>query len=172
METQSGSSSSLPSAITVSTEEMTGGCFCGHIQYAIASGSEVRSGFCSCKTCQKLHSAPTTCWFGLKTEKVSLTVGGASFDSVMSPNASVRLFRASNRATRLGCAICGAPIFFQVDGADWIDVTLCSLNMPWADTLIPAEHMWNREKPSWFETTDSAPRYDTEPDIGSEAAAG
>lgn len=175
MGSEDGRETEPPTAITTSLESMTGSCFCGTVCYTVAAGSELRSGYCNCKMCQKLHAAPTTAWVGLKTHLVTMRVDGSPVvGDIFSPeNPGTRLFRSSERAQRLGCATCGTPLFFKVDGADWLVFTLCSLDPPWLNKVIPAEHLWHSQKAPWFETNDSwAPRYDTEPGMENESAMG
>lgn len=166
--TNDSSTSNQPKPVTIAPTNLTGRCFCGKCSYSIKSGSELRTGYCSCQICQKLHAAPTTTWVGLKTPNLEFVVDGHStkdIEEVMSGEqeiAGTRVFRSSAKAARLACAVCGTPLLFFTF-ADWIDVTHSSLDLQFKHTLIPAEHLWQSEKSPWFETTDSwAPRYDTE----------
>ncbi|KAI9013636.1 Mss4-like protein [Hyaloraphidium curvatum] len=169
----------VPFPVTsVAEEQMSGRCFCGAVSYTVAAGSELRCGFCCCRTCQRLHAAPIVAWFGLKNSCVEVAAAGQSLslpDVMNGAATAVRTFASSSRARRACCSNCGTPIFFQVNGADWIDVTHASLDEPWIRKLVPAEHLWQSAKLPWFETTDSwAPRYTEEPlpdELGTEATA-
>lgn len=93
-----------------------GGCLCGAVRYR-AEGEPLSAGFCHCRMCRQAAGAPVVAWVAFRRSGFSWTRGEA--DSI----------RASARATRRSCPLCGTALSFEYAGAaDVVDVAVASLD--------------------------------------------
>ena len=98
------------------TPELTGGCQCGAVRYALYAAPE-RATICHCRMCQKQFGA----YFGPLA-----SVPQADFAWTRGQPA---WFRSSEAARRGFCAACGTPLAYQVIG-EAVAVALGSLDDP------------------------------------------
>lgn len=118
---------------------MTGGCQCGGVRYALYETPE--STVCHCRMCQKAVGGPFAAFCKVKTLAFAWTRGEPSS------------FRSSSVAERHFCSACGTPLTFRYLDGDAIEVTTGSLDdaaaapptmnfgsesrLPWIDRLLP-----------------------------------
>ncbi len=137
----------VPSAVEPhgSAIALEGGCLCGAVRYRVEAG-EIDSAYCHCRMCQRATGAPAVPWFTVDGSRFSYTSG------------KPRIYRSSSKAVREFCGTCGTPLVFRPDDDPRVDVTNATLD----DTAAvpPRYHIWRMSRISWFETTDSLPRYD------------
>src|SRR5258708_7064476 len=96
---------------------ITGGCQCGAVRYALHMEPQ-RTQFCHCRMCQRAVGNVFAALTGVKKDKIEWTAG---------PPAT---FASSSLAQRGFCAKCGTPLTFSYNDAEWIYVTIGSLDEP------------------------------------------
>jgi len=122
---------------------LTGGCFCGHVRYE-AEGATFNQTNCHCSICRRTTGAPFVAWFSVPRAQLKLT-------------SEPKRFRSSGKATRGFCPACGAQITFELDGADEIDITTCSLDDP--NRASPVDHTWTSSQLAWVKLADGLPQF-------------
>lgn len=107
------------------SDEMTGGCQCGRIRYAVTIDND-DAYLCHCRMCQR-------------------ATGGVSIAFRNVPRAAVRwltaepdYYRSSPIAQRGFCAACGTPLTFRFDEGENIDLTVGSFDDP--SRFVPRYH--------------------------------
>jgi hypothetical protein len=66
------------------------------------------------------------------------------------------IYHSSEKAERCFCPACGTQLILR-DEADYVDVTLASLDDP--EAVRPGYHIWTASRIDWFDTKDDLPRY-------------
>lgn len=122
---------------------LTGGCFCGRVRYEIL-GAPYNETNCHCSICRRTTGAPFVTWFSVPRSQFRLK------------GEPVR-FRSSGKATRAFCPECGTQITFELDGADEIDVTTCSLDEP--GRAAPIDHIHASSMLPWVKLADGLPQF-------------
>ena len=126
---------------------ITGGCFCGRVQYEV-DPEAAKPSVCHCAGCRRASAAPAVAW---------VTVPAAAFRVVQGVLSTVR-GRESEQGTCDGCggvrgfcADCGTHITFVGDDRTHeVDITTCSLEDP--DRFAPTEDVFTRAKVAWMKT--------------------
>lgn len=95
----------------------TGGCQCGAVRYALYA-EPYGSHICHCRMCQKA--------FGAFYAPLTL-IRYADFAWTRGAPAS---FRSSPDVERGFCSACGTPLTFAHKGADYLDISIGSLDRP------------------------------------------
>ncbi|NYT39576.1 GFA family protein [Sphingomonas sp. R-74633] len=132
-------------------EEMTGGCQCGRVRYAVRIADD-EAYLCHCRMCQR-------------------ATGGVSIAFKNVGRADVRWEREPERyasspiAVRAFCRECGTPLTYEAHGHDRMDLTIGSFDAP--DRFYPTEHSgcesWHK---AWLDTSDlPASRTDENPSL-------
>ena len=122
-----------------------GGCLCGAIRYR-ASAPPVRGVMCHCSMCRRHSGAPALAF-------VHFAVAAFAWRSV-----EPRWYRSSPFAERGFCPDCGSTLAMREEVlADRVQICVGSLDQPDAVTLD--DHVWTRERISWFDTRDELPRF-------------
>ena len=122
---------------------LTGGCFCGRVRYE-AEGAPFNESSCHCSICRRTTGAPFVTWFSVPRAQFRLT-------------GEPTRFRSSGKATRSFCAQCGTQISFELDGAEEIDVTTCSLDDP--NDVPPIDHIHTSSRLEWVKLADGLPQF-------------
>lgn len=120
-------------------QEMTGGCQCGRIRYAVPIADN-EAYLCHCRMCQR-------------------ATGGVSIAFRNVPRASVRwttvepdYYRSSPIAHRGFCATCGTPLTFRFDEGENIDLTVGSFDDP--SRFVPRHHFGAESlHEAWIDTS-------------------
>ncbi|MDR9783956.1 GFA family protein [Rhizobium redzepovicii] len=120
----------------------TGGCQCGAVRFRV-SGELKDSSICHCRMCQKA--------FGAYYAPL-VSVRGADFAWTRGER---KKFRSSNFVERGFCGDCGTPLFYDIPGTDFINITLGSLDDP--DVVKPVMQSNTGRKMSWFHALDGLP---------------
>ena len=122
-----------------------GGCLCGAVRYEV-QGTVTDSGYCHCRTCQKQSGAPVVAWFAIAPTGFRYISG------------TPKEFRATDHATREFCGNCGTYLVFREDDPSaTLGVNTATLDDP---TRVPPDfHIWHASRITWFETSDTLPRY-------------
>ena len=143
----------------------TGGCMCGAIRYEIEGSPSFEAVYCHCSECRHHTGAPATAAAGFPAERVRWSgAQRTKYDST--PGEVARSF----------CPKCGTSLTWEggtigwegglsqgVQGADIgiIGIHIGTLDNP--DAFPPTQHIFCRDRVSWFETNDELPRYPAMP---------
>jgi hypothetical protein len=101
---------------------------------------------CHCESCRRAAGAPVVAWITWAAEAFAWTRGQPA------------QHRSSPAVTRTFCGRCGTPLTYQHDQhAGWIDVTVCSLDLPAAHA--PTDHVWTEDRLSWMTGLDALPSH-------------
>ncbi|TFZ07261.1 GFA family protein [Ramlibacter henchirensis] len=125
-----------------STLALSGGCHCGQVRYE-ANGQPYHATVCHCTDCRRVSGAPMLAWFTVRAGEFRFVQG------------TPQRYRSSGKASRTFCGACGTPLTYQLDGADEIDVTICSLDEP--EAVPPTDHTFGRSRLHWAEDLESLP---------------
>ena len=123
-----------------------GGCQCGAVRYRTA-GALGYPHLCHCRMCQKASGNYALPLGSTQRADFELTRGEPSG------------FHSSDLVRRGFCGTCGTPLFYDVPGADSINVTLGSLDEPMAVRPVAQSNLTG--KMPWFHALDVLP---VEPD--------
>jgi hypothetical protein len=124
--------------------EITGGCVCGRTRYALLS-APVRLCDCHCIDCRRSSGAPFVTWGSVYPEHLRMIRG------------TVREVPHAERL-RSFAACCGTHLFFRESAtAEWIDVTIASLDDP--SGFAPEKAIWTEDKLPWVKLDASRPAF-------------
>ena len=126
---------------------ITGGCQCGAVRYTLKMQPQ-RTHFCHCRMCQRAVGNVFAALTGVKKDMIEWTQGRPTF------------FASSSVAQRGFCATCGTPLTFAYNDAEWIYVTLGSLDEP--SLVKPGKHFGVESQLPWLHVADELPRIATE----------
>lgn len=123
----------------MSTEpELTGGCLCGRVRYAVA-GSPLFSVVCYCRDCQRASGAVGVPVLGV--DRSAFSVSGA-------PKSYAKPGGSGNAAIRHFCPDCGSLLFGTPAVApDLVTVYAGSLDQP--ARFTPDHVIFTRDQPAW-----------------------
>ncbi|MGH8076084.1 MAG: GFA family protein [Lysobacter sp.] len=122
-----------------------GGCLCGEIRYR-AIANPLRGVICHCAMCRKHSGAPALAFVHFPTTSFSWLKQRPSW------------YRSSQYAERGFCATCGSTVGMREEAlGDRVQICIGSLDQP--DRVQIDDHVWTREKVSWFEVHDELPRF-------------
>lgn len=99
------------------SESFSGGCQCGAVRYRIDGGLRYPH-LCHCRMCQKASGNYFMPLAASTRAKFEMTRGEASW------------FQSSDHVRRGFCGRCGTPLFYDMPDADFINITLGSLDEP------------------------------------------
>lgn len=120
----------------------SGGCQCGAVRYRAADTLGYPH-LCHCRMCQKASGNYALPLGSAKRADFELTRGEPSW------------FYSSDLVRRGFCGTCGTPLFYDIPGTDFINVTLGSLDEPSA--VRPVAQSNRMGKMPWFHTLDVLP---------------
>lgn len=122
------------------TGEMTGGCQCGSIRYAVRVDDDTAY-LCHCRMCQRATGGVFAALKQVTRAKLRWTTREP--DRYASSPIAVRGF----------CARCGTPLTYEGDGADTLDLTVGSFDD--AARLRPVGHLGVESRhAAWRDTGD------------------
>jgi hypothetical protein len=128
--------------------ELTGGCLCGAVRYALAS-EPFDCGWCHCRTCQLNSGAPAMVFATVPEGDLVWTKGAETVKSAPSSSFGHREF----------CGNCGTQFLMRVDHQpETVDFSVATLDDPSA--IAPEFHIFWGSRIPWFEPGDDLPRYD------------
>ncbi len=121
-----------------------GGCLCGAVRFE--AGAPLREVIaCHCSQCRRqtgLHYAATN------VADDRLRLEGAD---------AVTWYRASDKASRGFCRICGSALFWKGDGREDISIMAGSFDQP--SGLKIAVHIYCADKADFYDINDDAPQF-------------
>jgi hypothetical protein len=119
-----------------------GGCLCGRLRFRFA-GPIDNPHYCSCRMCQTSTGAPIVAWGDVKLDGFAWTGSGGE----------PTWFRSSKRTRRGHCASCGGGAVCLDDGADFICISLASLDDP--NLSVPTGQSFAASSPKWLKLSKS-----------------
>ncbi|CVI58576.1 MULTISPECIES: GFA family protein [Agrobacterium] len=123
-------------------EGFSGGCQCGAVRYRIEGGLRYPH-LCHCRMCQKASGNYFMPLAASALTQFEITRGEAAW------------FRSSDHARRGFCGRCGTPLFYDMPGADFINITLGSLDEP--QRIKPEAQSNLAAKMHWLGELDGLP---------------
>ncbi len=132
--------------MNTSHDILEGGCHCRAIRYRI-EGPVKHASYCHCRICQLTMGSPAGIYASVTRSDFRYTAG------------TPLTYRATERATREFCGICGAQVVFRRTGSERLAVNLVTLDDP--SRIEPTLHIWTESRIAWFDTTDAHPRWKT-----------
>jgi hypothetical protein len=132
---------------------ITGGCLCGSIRYAL-SQAPVETVVCHCRNCQK--QAGSALSVVAVVPRASLAVKG-----------ELKVFEdrgASGHAVfRKFCPDCGSPVVTDTPAAERAGIVFVKAGtMDDVSHLRPAKHYWTQSAQPWFHMPDDAEILETQ----------
>ena len=131
--------------------KFTGGCHCGAIRYE-ADQPPFWTGFCHCRTCQRVYGNAFGLWSAFYPKNFSITQG------------IPKTYKSSAWAEVGFCENCGTPLTFRYleplikneRKLDLRGVTVGSLDNP--ENVKPTKHGYVDTKLSWLSIEDGLPQ--------------
>jgi hypothetical protein len=120
-----------------------GGCACGAFRFE-ARGEPLHVGLCHCMTCRRRHGAPFNPFATYAATQVRWQ------------GPELR-WRSGDKSVRVGCATCGAPIFWADDAGEVVELHLGSFDD--IGTLAPQYEIWTLRREPWLPPLD-VPQYE------------
>jgi hypothetical protein len=120
----------------------SGRCLCGAIEYRV-NGALRDVVFCHCTRCRRTHghfAAYTAC---------------ARDDLELIEDRGLRWYEADARR-RGFCAVCGASVFWELEGSPTISISAGTLDEPTG--LDPSRHIYTADAGDYYELTDALER--------------
>jgi len=127
-------------AQAMSSSEMTGGCQCGAVRFAVAPPLG-EANICYCRVCQKATGGPFGLFVHVPGERFRWTRG------------EPKRFKSSNLARRGFCAGCGTPMTWE--HGDRFDIAVACFDK--AADIEPAVHMALGTRYPWLDRINSLP---------------
>lgn len=130
--------------------ELTGGCHCGDVRYAIA-GDPVHVAVCNCGDCRKSAGAAQVAWQAVKADDFRVTQGQPA------------RFSSNGQAERFFCAKCGTGLYYRNETAlpGLVDVQAATLDEP--EKHPPQVQIQTAEKLSWADSLPDLPQFERYP---------
>jgi len=114
---------------------ITGGCYCGSVQYR-AIGKPLYQANCHCANCRRAAGAQAVAWITVKLPDFQFTKG------------TPKRFRTDTGAWRTFCDACGTSLTYERDTRPGeIDITTGSLDRP--EDFPPNRDVFSEEKLPW-----------------------
>lgn len=123
-------------------QTLHGGCQCGAVRYSVKTPIG-NPHICHCRMCQKASGNYFLPLGSVNREQFALTRGTPHW------------FQSSDLVRRGFCADCGTPLFFDVAEANFLNITLGSLDDP--TSVKPVEQSNLDSKMPWFSALDTLP---------------
>lgn len=131
---------------------ITGGCLCGSVRYAIASGPIVTRQ-CWCRLCQYLGGGSSTVNSGFLKADFTVTGEMTSHEAIAdSGSPMVRTF----------CPKCGTPLFSETPVRPHLRFIRVG-TLDDAGSIRPEMTIWTAEAPEWACFDPDAPKFEGQP---------
>ena len=121
----------------------TGSCLCGAVRFTV-EGDLPGPDACHCTQCRKTSGHY---WASTDVKRSALTVEGEF---------NVAWFRSSEKVQRGFCSACGASLFWDPIGKDWIAVAMGAFDAPTGTRL--AKHVFVADQGDYYEIADGLPQ--------------
>jgi len=121
----------------------TGHCYCGAVKFETI-GESSWIGHCYCESCRRQSGSVMTTFAGFRPAQVIFT------------GAMPSRYRSDDGVTRSFCGHCGSPVAYELDSRpDEIHLQLGLFDD--LEPLVPRDHSFLQEKPSWFHADEYLP---------------
>jgi hypothetical protein len=128
------------------SEEHSGGCFCGQLRYCVLGPIDSVT-HCHCAMCRRASGGTLMTWLTVPRARFAFTQGAPA------------TFHSSDHGARTFCANCGTHIgFTSTHAADSIDVTVVSLDHP--EDCPPDRHIWTESRLPWLHIDGQLPAHE------------
>jgi len=122
---------------------LTGGCYCGHIRYEMATEPTVVH--CHCDNCKRSVGSSFVSWAVIPMNDLN-HIGEQPAIHV-----------TDEKVERGFCGKCGSSIsYFNRDGES-IDITVGTMDNP--NSVKPSKHIWDRKRIHWVKMDDGLPHF-------------
>ena len=126
-------------------ERYEGGCLCGAIRYR-ATARPIRGVICHCSMCRRHSGAPALAFVHFPE---------AAFAWL---SAEPQWYPSSKNAARGFCPACGSTLAMREEVLpDRVQICVGSLDEPQRARMD--DHVWTRNRVSWFDIRDNLPRF-------------
>jgi hypothetical protein len=125
---------------------LSGGCFCGQVEYAVADEFEYAMN-CHCSRCRRATGSAFKPMAGIARDKLSLTRG---------QDATLRY--GDDTTHDIHCGVCGSLLYSQVREGRYAHVAMGTLMD--SPTIRPTKHIFVGSKAPWFEIMDDLPQFE------------
>ncbi len=127
----------------MSETKLRGHCYCGAVKFEVTGESDW-IGHCHCESCRRQSGSVMTTFAGFRNDQIIFT--GAM------PNR----FSSDDGVTRSFCGQCGSSVAYQ--SSDLPDDTHLHLGLfDDFELLVPIDHSFLHEKPSWLNADEQLP---------------
>ncbi len=126
----------------------TGGCLCGAVRYEVR-GPLTDVTLCHCGQCRRTHGH-----LGAYTNTPHEAF-------VLTESRGLKWYRSSAEARRGFCSECGASLFYEPAGKDYMAIAAGSLDLP---TGLKTEcHIFTADASDYYTLDDDLPKYELWP---------
>ena len=134
-------------------KDVTGGCACGAIRYAIG-GRPIGGGFCHCRDCQYASGGSPAAVIAFPRKDYRLTKGD--------PRVYWSTSDRGVRVARLFCGACGTRISaLNENNTEMIPISVGSLDDP--SWFRPAAHIWTSSAQPWHHIDRTIACFEADP---------
>ena len=129
---------------------LKGSCLCGGVALRI-DGPLRNARFCHCSNCRKFSGTAYAAWGLVATEQLE----------VSAQNSKITKYN-SGGGSRVFCAACGSPLWYEPDGMpQYRGIPLGVIDE--GEVPSPAMHVWTRSKVAWVTLADDIPAHARHP---------
>ena len=122
---------------------LTGSCLCGAVKFEV-EGELGPPDACHCTQCRKVSGHY---WASTDVLRTALTIHGEF---------NIAWYRSSEKVQRGFCSTCGATLFFDPIGKDWIAVSMGAFDSPTGTRLV--KHIFVADKGDYYDIADGLPQ--------------
>lgn len=133
--------------------ELTGGCLCGAVRYALRDGIRFRPYACHCTDCQSRTGSAFS-------EHLLFVLADLVLEGELDAGEYAQPSGARSRI--VGCARCKARIYATNDQRQGMASLRCG-TLDDSASLIPAAHIWVRSKQPWIGLPEGAVTMEEQP---------
>jgi len=126
----------------VNLPPVDGGCLCGAVRYR-AAPTHREGYYCHCRMCQLAFGNTRAAFINLRKDEVAWTRGAPAY------------YASSTFAKRGFCSACGTPLSFEYDSSQRMDLSVGSLDEPWA--FKPTSHFAIETRVAAWHVDDGLP---------------
>ena len=133
--------------------ELTGGCLCGAVRYALKDGFRMRPYACHCTDCQSRTGTAFSehMLFVLADLEIAGELDCGEYDQPSGAHSRI-----------YGCARCKARIYATNDSRAGMASLRCG-TLDNSAALVPAAHIWIKSKQPWIGLPEDAVTMDEQP---------
>src|SRR5258708_32050958 len=129
-----------------SDRRLTGKCYCGAVEYAVAD-KFVYAANCHCSNCRRTTGSAFKPFAGIERAKLAVTKGKHAL-----------MIYGDDNANNTHCRLCGSLLFSVVRDGAFAHVAMGTLlDDP---TIRPDKHIFVGSKAPWFTIADDLPQYE------------